>query len=216
MERLDDNRPAGLDKRVLFAAILIIIGGLILASNFDIIPYNIERYIFSWKMLLIVIGIISLASRQSVVTGVILIGIGILLYVESNKSTVIWFGIGIFLTVLILDFFLRGFLLATKSHFSPLFGIGGVLIILFYILTVRQWSVKRKDIQELSLIKSANYQLIGYTFFFIASWWLCENFSTRFSDALTKVNPLSPMNVIIYLLLGWLFIFLSHKQLAKK
>jgi len=152
----------------------------------------------------------------SVPVGVILIGIGILLYVESNKSTVIWFGIGIFLTVLILDFFLRGFLLATKSHFSPLFGIGGVLIILFYILTVRQWSVKRKDIQELSLIKSANYQLIGYTFFFIASWWLCENFSTRFSDALTKVNPLSPMNVIIYLLLGWLFIFLSHKQLAKK
>ena len=76
MERIDDNRPAGLDKRVLFAVILIIIGGVILASNFNIIPYNIKHYIFSWKMLLIVIGVISLASRQSVVTGVILIGVG--------------------------------------------------------------------------------------------------------------------------------------------
>ena len=152
----------------------------------------------------------------SVPVGAILMGIGIMLFVDSKKSTVIWYGIGIFATVLILDFFLRGFLLTTKAHFSPLFGIGGVLIITFYVLTVRQWSSKRKTIKEPNLIKSANYQLIGYTFLFLASWWLCENFSTRFSDALSKVNPLSPMNIIIYLVLGWLFIFLSHKQLAKK
>ncbi len=76
MERIDDNRRNRFDKRVLFAIILILIGGLVLASNFHLIPYNIKHYIFSWKMILIVIGIISLASRQSVVTGVILIGIG--------------------------------------------------------------------------------------------------------------------------------------------
>ena len=152
----------------------------------------------------------------SVPVGAIIMGIGLLLFVNTKKSTVIWYGVGILVTVLILDFFLRGFLLATKSHFSPMFGIGGVLIITFYILTIQQWSIKRKVTKEPNLILSANYQLIGYTFIFIASWWLCENFSTRFSDALTKVNPLSPINVIIYLVLGWLFIFLSHKQLVKE
>lgn len=76
MERIDNNRRNRFDKRALFAIILILIGGLILASNFRIIPYNINHYLFSWEMILIVIGIISLANRQSVLTGVILISIG--------------------------------------------------------------------------------------------------------------------------------------------
>lgn len=76
IERMDDYKRNRFDKRVVFAFLLIVIGGLILASNFQIIPYSIKHYLFSWEMILIVIGVLSLANRQSVLTGVILIGIG--------------------------------------------------------------------------------------------------------------------------------------------
>ncbi|NOZ48333.1 MAG: cell wall-active antibiotics response protein [Chlorobi bacterium] len=106
MERMNETQNR-FDKRIILALLLMLFGGLLLAGNFHIIPYNVKHYIFSWKMLLIVIGVISLASRQSVITGVILIAIGVffmlpdIFYMPFNYHRLFWpvflIGLGILL-----------------------------------------------------------------------------------------------------------------------
>lgn len=63
-------------KKVVFGIIIVVIGFLLLASNFGELPYSIKNIIFSWPMLLIAIGLINIASRESKSVGLILIAVG--------------------------------------------------------------------------------------------------------------------------------------------
>jgi predicted membrane protein len=45
--------------------ILILLGGLLVASNVGLVPYGLKKIIVSWQMLLIVIGIISVFKRRA-------------------------------------------------------------------------------------------------------------------------------------------------------
>lgn len=63
-------------KKVTFGIIVVVIGALLMASNFGYLPYHTRRIFFSWEMLLIAIGLINLVSRENKTTGIILIGIG--------------------------------------------------------------------------------------------------------------------------------------------
>lgn len=62
-------------KKVLLGTILISLGALLLARNLGFLPFDIPGYVFSWKMLLIVIGVFSLIGGRGFGGG-ILIGIG--------------------------------------------------------------------------------------------------------------------------------------------
>jgi predicted membrane protein len=65
------------NKRAVFGVILVLIGALLIAHNFDFFPFNIRHIVFSWQMILIVIGLIILiSSRESKTVGWILIVIG--------------------------------------------------------------------------------------------------------------------------------------------
>jgi predicted membrane protein len=63
-------------KKFAFGFVVIMAGLLLLAFNFDILPYGWKHVFFSWQMLLIAIGIISLFGGDSRLPGMILIFIG--------------------------------------------------------------------------------------------------------------------------------------------
>ncbi len=72
-ENYSDNKRM---KKVTFGIIVLVIGALLMASNFGYLPYHARRIFFSWEMLLIAIGLINVVSRENKTTGFILIGVG--------------------------------------------------------------------------------------------------------------------------------------------
>jgi NhaP-type Na+/H+ or K+/H+ antiporter len=52
--------------------------------------------------------------------------------------------------------------------------------------------------------------LVGYVFFAIAMWYLCGDLARPYQKALLELPQSSPIMVIVYLVLGWLFILLSQ------
>ncbi|MDR2287522.1 MAG: cell wall-active antibiotics response protein [Prevotellaceae bacterium] len=45
--------------------ILILLGGLLIAGNVGLVPHDFKKIILSWQMLLIIVGIVSIAKRQT-------------------------------------------------------------------------------------------------------------------------------------------------------
>ncbi len=63
-------------KKYALGAVVILAGLMLLGLNFGMIPSTWRPIIFSWQMLLIAIGAVSLFGRDSYVPGIILILIG--------------------------------------------------------------------------------------------------------------------------------------------
>lgn len=75
MENINDQMPKhNNNKRVIIGLVLITLAGLLFADSFEFIDFNWHRYF--WQLILIVIGLISLARSESRTTGFILIAIG--------------------------------------------------------------------------------------------------------------------------------------------
>lgn len=64
-------------KKYAFGVIVIIAGFLLLLTNIEVLPYSIRHIFFSWQMLLIVIGVVSLFGKESHLPGSILILVGV-------------------------------------------------------------------------------------------------------------------------------------------
>jgi len=141
--------------------------------------------------------------------GAIVAGIGLLLYSGAKGSTVWKFGIGVFLAYII------GMALGRLGHFPPLFGIGGTLILLFFIGILWLWAKERMALKG-SSTTAADLKLVGYVFMLIGAWFVCGIASQPFLKALEGQAPSSPVHVIVFLVLGWLFLFLSHYKSRKQ
>jgi predicted membrane protein len=63
-------------KKFAFGFVVILAGFLLLAFNFDLLPYGWKHVVFSWQMLLIAIGLVSIFGNGNSLPGVILISIG--------------------------------------------------------------------------------------------------------------------------------------------
>jgi predicted membrane protein len=63
-------------KKFAFGIVVLAAGLLLLVFNFDFLPYGWKHIFFSWQMLLIAIGIISIFGSESKMPGMILIFIG--------------------------------------------------------------------------------------------------------------------------------------------
>ncbi len=72
---MKNNSSSGSKKGLGFGLVLMFVGGLFLADNFNLISFPVTRVVFSWQMLLIVIGLINL-FKQKIISGVILIFVG--------------------------------------------------------------------------------------------------------------------------------------------
>ncbi len=64
------------DKRSLLGFILVLVGSALLLRYLDLIPWDLPHYVFSWKSLLILLGIVLLTSEKNKTTGTILFVIG--------------------------------------------------------------------------------------------------------------------------------------------
>ncbi len=71
------------DKRLGLGAVLIGIGLLFLLGTLDIIPRNIERYIFSWQGIIIIIGSVIVATKPNKTPGWIMIMVGVFFLVPD-------------------------------------------------------------------------------------------------------------------------------------
>jgi predicted membrane protein len=58
------TRRPGFRTGIVFGVILIILGSLLAASNFNVVPSNLKDVILSWQMLFVVIGILALFRRH--------------------------------------------------------------------------------------------------------------------------------------------------------
>lgn len=63
-------------KKFTFGFVVVLAGLLLLAFNFEILPLAWKHIIFSWQMLLIALGVVSLIGREGRGPGIILILIG--------------------------------------------------------------------------------------------------------------------------------------------
>lgn len=133
---------------------------------------------------------------------------GILLYSGAKVSTALKYGIGVFV----------GYFVAMAAgyvgHIPPLFGIGGTLILLFYIGILRFWA-KERMAQKGTSTTGSNLKLTGYTFMAMAAWFTCGIASQPFLKALDEQSSSTPIHVMILLVLGWLFLFLGYSKSQK-
>ena len=68
--------PQKTNNRAVLGIILILVGAVLIAGNLSILPHAIPSWVFSWRMLLIVIGLLLLATKQNKGPGIVLILIG--------------------------------------------------------------------------------------------------------------------------------------------
>jgi hypothetical protein len=135
--------------------------------------------------------------------------IGILLYSGAKGSKALMYGIGILLVVSI------GMTAGYLGHVPLLFGIGGTLILLCFIRILWLRAKERLTLKEASST-AADLKLVGYVFMLIAAWFICGMASQPYLIALQDQSPSSPIHVIIFLVLGWLFLLLGHHKSRKQ
>ena len=148
-------------------------------------------------------GALFLSWALSVPLGSILVGIGILLYAQVKGIRIWLFGAGVFLILLIVE------RLLPSGHFPPLYGIGGGFILAFFLAILWFWAKKRAMLGGPAKT-AADLQLASYVFFLVTAWYLCKAHGTPYMKALEGEPLESPVSIIVYLVLGWLFLFLSH------
>lgn len=68
------------NRNIVVGSIIVILGSLLLLNNFGLLDFQIRSYIFSWKTLLIVIGLFMLTSKKNLTGGVILISLGVIFW----------------------------------------------------------------------------------------------------------------------------------------
>jgi predicted membrane protein len=101
------NRHHG-NSRFVLGALVIIAGILLVLKNVGILPWQVTEIVFSWQMLLIVIGIVSISRKNNFVPGVILIAIGSYFLIPEFTNTpelfskFFWGGILMLLGVMII------------------------------------------------------------------------------------------------------------------
>lgn len=134
---------------------------------------------------------------------------GILLHSGAKGSTVLKYGFGVFLLLFL------GITAMTLGHIPILFGIGGTVILLFFMGIMWFW-VKERSNSSGSSVTAGNLKLAGYVFLLIAAWFSCGWLSRPFLKAFENESTPSPINIMIFTVLGWLFLFLSHYKSQKK
>jgi len=72
---MNNSYPSRNNKSLGFGLVLMLVGALFLAFNFNFITFPLNTVIFSWQMLLIFIGAINL-YKAKVIPGVILVFVG--------------------------------------------------------------------------------------------------------------------------------------------
>ena len=142
--------------------------------------------------------------------GAIFVGMGALHYVGIRGVKLCLVGASMVLTILL------GTIISVLWHIPWLFGLGGSLLLFSFLGVAWYWAKERKTLDEVEVaVLAADLKLIGYVFMMISAWFTCGITSQQHVKALSGQPPTSPMNIMLPLLLGWLFLFLGHYKAAK-
>ena len=191
--------------------------------NYSRAVFDQGEFIFAsaWPVWALIISFIAVAlviagllvRQHNKVSWPRLAGIGVLLYVRAKGSHIWLFGLGVF-AVLLADILTKFRILPTPARVPLLYGVGGGLILAFFLAILWFWA-KRRATLEGPVKTAADLQLTGYVFLVIAMWYLCGDLSRPYQKALEDLPLASPVSTIVYLVLGWLFLLLSQLKSAQ-
>ena len=145
--------------------------------------------------------------------GIFFIGIGVLL-----KSSIILTRFRLILTGGILYLLLA--YIPMPGPYSLFFGIGGSIITVLLVLTFIGWVRDREHLEDIEKA-SADYRLMGYFFFAMATYNLCPLMGVKafglYPEKMIRFGLQSEAasfasRIMIELVLGWVFIFLSYRK----
>jgi hypothetical protein len=141
--------------------------------------------------------------------GTVVAGIGLLLYTRAKGLTILFFTLGVLLAIIV------AMASGSLELYPFLFGIGGTIILLSFFGILWFWAKKRKD-KEGRATKAANLSLVAYVFFLNASWFTCGMGGQMMAKAFEGFDNSPPLHIMIFFVLGWVFLFLSHYQVSKE
>jgi len=146
----------------------------------------------------------------SVPLGSVLAGIGAFVYVKTKPAFSWLIGIGVLGIVMLMV------IVWTRVYYPTLFGIGGVIILVSFFSIVWIWMKKyaAPDMQEKI---AGSFKLIGYLFWINASWFICGETAKMHLKAFEGSSVPSPIEVMVFLVLGWLFVLVGdYKSMRLK
>jgi hypothetical protein len=147
-------------------------------------------------------GPIFMLWALSVTLGSLLAGIGAFVYIKT-KAAFSWLtGIGVLGAVFAMV------MVWSRVYNSTLFGLGGIIILLSFFAIVWVWMKKYAGLEIQEKI-SGSYKLIGYLFWINASWFLCGEGAKMHLKAFEGAPPPSPIEIMVFLVLGWLFVLIG-------
>jgi hypothetical protein len=138
----------------------------------------------------------------SVTLGSLLAAIGAFVYVKT-KAAFSWLtAIGVLGAVFVMV------MVWTRVYVPTLFGIGGTIILLSFFAIVWIWMRKYAALDMPEKI-AGSFKLIGYLFWINASWFLCGETAPLHLKAFEDRSPPSPIEIMVFLVLGWLFVLVG-------
>jgi hypothetical protein len=141
--------------------------------------------------------------------GTVIAGIGLLLYANAKGLTTLFFALGVLAAIIV------AMTSGALELYPFLFGIGGSIILLSFFGILWFWAKKRKDMEG-QAAKAANLSLVAYVFFLNASWFTCGMGGQMVAKAFEGFDNSPPLHIMIFFVLGWVFLFLSHYQSRKE
>jgi len=148
--------------------------------------------------------------------GVFFFAVGVLLgtSIPTAKS---WLLIGGGILYLLLAY------VPLPGPYPLLFGVGGGLITVLLVFILLLWAEERDRLQGRAKT-AADYRLIGYFFFAMATYNLCPLMGVKafglYPDKMIRYGLQAEASsfatrIMIELVLGWVFIFFSHRRARK-
>ena len=135
--------------------------------------------------------------------GIIVAAIGLLLYSGASGRTTALVGTGMVVSIIITTTFV------SFGYFPVMFGVGGSSILLLFFGILWLWAKERRALTGV-LATAADLRLVGYLFMLHAAWFTCAVAPVPFVKAFEGVEPVNPILIMVPLVFGWLFFFLSH------
>jgi len=71
------------DRRLWLGVGIVLLGVVLLVNNLNFFTYQLQRYVFTWEAILIVLGLIFISGRGNRSTGIILLVIGGAFYLKN-------------------------------------------------------------------------------------------------------------------------------------
>ncbi len=145
--------------------------------------------------------------------GIFFVGIGVLLR-TSISATRFWLMVIGGILYLLLAY------VPVPGPYPLFFGIGGVLITVLLVFILMHWADERRHLDKFDMT-SADYRLIGYFFFAMATYNLCPLMGIKtfglYPEKMIRFGLQAEAasfasRIMIELILGWLFIFLSYRK----